>query len=41
MKELIFEGWTYVSQHFINEKVASMPERLDAVIAGDGKMTGY
>ena len=40
-KELIFERWTYVSQHFINEKVASMLEKLDAVIVGDGKMTGY
>lgn len=34
-------GGPHVSQHFINEKVASMPERLDAVITGEGKMTGY
>jgi hypothetical protein len=31
-KELILEGWTHVSQHFINEKVNSMPERLRQVI---------
>ena len=30
-----------VSQDFINDKVASMPERLEAVIVGEGKMTGY
>ena len=40
-KELIYEGWSHVSQHFINEKVASMPDRLQAVIDGEGKMTGY
>ena len=40
-KELIFQRWTHISQHFINEKVASMPERLDMVITRDGKMTGY
>lgn len=40
-KELIYEGCTYASRYFINEKVASMRERLDAVIAGEGKMTGY
>lgn len=40
-KELIYEGWTHVSQNFINDKVASMPERLEVVIVGEGKMTGY
>ena len=40
-RELIYEGWTHVSQHFINKRVASMPERMDAVIAGERKMTGY
>ena len=40
-KELIYEGWSLVSQRFINEKVATMPGRLRAVIDGEGKMTGY
>ncbi len=39
-KELIYEGWTHVTQKFINEKVASTPERLQAVKDGEGKMTG-
>ena len=30
-----------VSQRYINEKVDEMPDRLRAVIDGDGKMTGY
>ena len=38
---LIYEGWSKVSTEFINEKVASMPDRLRAVIDGEGKMTGY
>ena len=41
LRKMIYEGWTHVSQHFINEKGASMPERLDAVISGEGKITGY
>ena len=40
-KELIVEGWGRVSQAFINEKVDQMPDRLRAVIEGDGQMTGY
>ena len=32
------DGPTF-SQHFINEKVASMPKRLDEIITGEGKMT--
>ncbi len=40
-KELIYEGWTYVSQKLINKKIASMPERLQAVKDGEGKMTSY
>lgn len=31
-KNLIYEGWAHVSQDFINEKVASTPESLEAVI---------
>ena len=30
-----------MSEAFINEKVASMPDRLRAVLQSDGKMTGY
>ena len=40
-KDLIVEGWANVSQKFINEKVLSMPDRLQAVIDGEGKMTGF
>ena len=40
-KELIYEGWPPITQNFINEKVASMPERLQAVKDGERKMTGY
>lgn len=39
--KLIVEGWSNVNQLFINEKVASIPDRLKAVIEGDGQMTGY
>lgn len=38
---LILEGWSHVSQEYINERVSTMPERLQAVIDGEGKMTGY
>ena len=41
MKGLIYEGWATVSQTSINEKVASMPERLRSVLQNDGHMTGY
>lgn len=40
-KGLIYEGWTHVTLKFIKEKVASMPERLQAVQDGERKMTGY
>ena len=40
-KKLIVEGWNLVSQHFINEKCRSMPQRLEDVIASDGDMVGY
>ncbi len=40
MKELIYERWSHVSQYFINEKISSMSERLDAVIIRDEKMIG-
>ncbi len=31
MKELIYERRTYLYQKLINEKIASMPEQLEAV----------
>lgn len=40
-KELIVEGWSGVSQSFINQKVEEIPDRLKAVIDGDGQMTDY
>ncbi len=40
-KGLIYEGWSHVSQEYINEKVPTMPERLKAVIEEEGRMTGY
>jgi hypothetical protein len=35
------EGWSHLSQSFIDEKMAEMPDRLKAVIDEDGQMTGY
>lgn len=40
-KALMYEGWADLSQKFINERVATMPDRLKAVIEDEGKMTGY
>jgi hypothetical protein len=40
-KELIYEGWANVTQEFINKRVLSMPDRLQAVIDSNGRMTGY
>lgn len=40
-KGLVYEGWDLVSQQYINERVLSMPDRLQAVLDGNGKMTGY
>ncbi len=40
-KELIYKGWTDVTQKFINEKVATMPKKLQAAKDGEGKMTEY
>jgi len=31
-KGLIYEGWSHVSQEYINEKVSTMSERLKAVV---------
>lgn len=41
LKKLIYKGWTHVSQHLINEKIANMPKKLGAIITGKRKMTGY
>ena len=41
LEDLIREGWANVSQEFINERVRSMPKRLQAVIDGEGAMTGF
>ena len=40
-KELIYEGWSHVSQRFVNEQVATMPKRLQAVIDDEGRITSY
>ena len=40
-EELIYEGWTHVNQGFTNERISSIPSRLQAVLDGEGKMTGY
>lgn len=39
MIELIYEGWTHLSQKFVNKKIASMPERIQTVKDGERKMT--
>lgn len=40
-KKLMYEGLTHVTQKFVNDKVASMPEKFQAVKDGEGKMIGY
>jgi hypothetical protein len=40
-KELIRQGWARVTQHFINERVLSMPYRVEQVITNDGKLTEF
>ena len=40
-KEMIYERWSHVSQKTINDSVSTMPERLRAVIIGEGRMTFY
>lgn len=41
IKALIVEGWGLVSQHFINEKCWSIPNRLKDVIASNNNIIGY
>jgi hypothetical protein len=42
-RELAQEGWDKIRRDytFINKRVESMPERLQAVIDREGQMTGY
>ncbi len=40
-RELIYESWSHVSQKYINEKISTMSERLQAVINEESKMTDY
>lgn len=39
MRAIMDEGWDNVSKRFINERIDTMPKRLQVVI--DGVMTGY
>ncbi len=40
-KAIAEEGWNGISFDFINPRVASMPDRLRAVIEGGCGLTGY
>ncbi|KAF1946295.1 hypothetical protein EJ02DRAFT_496461 [Clathrospora elynae] len=40
-RELAHEAWQSISQKFINERVDSMPQRLQDCIEMEGRMTGY
>jgi len=39
--ELVLAGWARITKASINKMVDSMVERMKAVLAGDGQMTGY
>ena len=41
MRTIINDAWDRVTVPFINVRVDSMPDRLRAVIAGNGVMTRY
>ena len=41
MRAIIDDGWSNVSIKFINEKVDTMSDRIQAVLDGDGAMTRY
>jgi hypothetical protein len=41
VRELAHEGWNKVSHDFINERIDSMPQRLQDCIDMEGRMTGY
>jgi hypothetical protein len=40
-RELTIEGWSKVTQRFINQQVNSMPQRLQDCIDLDGQITGW
>jgi hypothetical protein len=40
-RELALEGWEKISQKFINDRVETMPKRLQDCIDIDGQMTGW
>ncbi|KAF1835735.1 hypothetical protein BDW02DRAFT_567775 [Decorospora gaudefroyi] len=40
-RELAREGWSHVSQEFINTRIDSMPKRLQTCIDMEGRMTGF
>ena len=41
MRAIINNAWDGISQPFINERIYIITDRLRAVIAGEGAMTGY
>lgn len=41
MRAIINDGWSNVSIKFINEKVETMLDQIQAVLDGEGAMTGY
>lgn len=41
MRAIIDDGWSNVSIEFINARVDTMPDRIQAVLDGHGAMTGY
>lgn len=40
-ENLFREGWASVSQEFINERVHSMPKRLQGVVDGEDEITDF
>ena len=41
LREVLREGWKHVTQEFINEQVASMPQRLYDCIQNEGRRTAW
>ena len=41
MQIIIDEGWSYVFLQFINKKVDTMPDQIQAVLDGGEAMTRY
>lgn len=41
MRAIINDGWSHVSMNFINERVDTMPDRIQAVLDGHGAMSSY